>query len=352
MISSGKKSHQMFRLIDVNLDRIGEGLRLLEDIARFLLEDNEITSQLKSIRHELVSVDPSLRRCLLNARDADADIGRGKEATTTRDAESLIAANSKRVEQSLRVVEELAKMPELKLDAETFKKARFDLYSIERRLTSRLLRQEKAKLISGLYFILDTQALAGRSYLEMAKAAIYGGARVVQLRDKNITPKGKLLKIAHQLKAICAQEGALFIINDNLDIALAVGADGLHLGQEDLPFETARQMLPIDMLLGCSVDTAEEAQAATKAGADYLAVGAIFSTSSKDDIKVVGLERLRQVRKASALPLVAIGGINKSNATEVITAGANAAAVINAVSSAASPEQAAAEITKRLAEKL
>ena len=239
-------------------------------------------------------------------------------------------------------------MPEVPLKSEMFKKARFDLYSIERELTSLLLRREKAKLVSGLYVILDTKILMGRDPLEVATAVISGGARVIQLRDKNTTPKGKLLEIARQLKAICAEKSALFIINDNLDIALAVGADGLHLGQEDLPFKTARRMLPIDMLLGCSVDNPEEALAATEAGADYLAVGAIFVTNSKEDIEVVGVERLRQIRKVSTLPLVAIGGINENNASEVTAAGADAAAVISAVTSAASAEQAAKQISARL----
>ena len=126
------------------------------------------------------------------------------------------------------------------------------MYTIEKLLLSRLLRQDKAKLITGLYAVIDTEALKGRSHLEITRQVIQGGAKIIQLRDK-ITIKKDLLPIAQTLKNLCAEKGVLFIMNDNLDIALAVGADGLHIGQEDLPVSIARKLAPIDMLIGCSV---------------------------------------------------------------------------------------------------
>ena len=136
----------------------------------------------------------------------------------------------------------------------------------------------------------------------------------------------------------------LFIINDYLDLVLAAGADGLHLGQEDLPIKEARKLLPIDRILGCSVTAVEQAKAAESDGADYLAVGSIYPTSSKETAIVVGLERLHQIRQVVSLPLVAIGGINRDNASEVAVAGADAVAAISALLGAKDVEQAARQI--------
>jgi thiamine-phosphate pyrophosphorylase len=135
-------------------------------------------------------------------------------------------------------------------------------------------------------------------------------------------------------------------MNDDIDIALAVGVDGLHIGQKDLPVSFARKLAPIDMLIGCSVFNAEQAQQAVADGADYLGVGAIFPTPSKEAV-VIGLEPLKQIKQAVSVPLVAIGGINIDNVTEVKKAGADSFAVISALLGADSPEKAARSIIKR-----
>jgi len=140
----------------------------------------------------------------------------------------------------------------------------------------------------------------------------------------------------------------LFIVNDYLDLALAANADGLHLGQNDLPVKVARRLLPIDKILGFSTTTVDKAIAAESDGADYIAVGSIYPTPSKETAVIVGLDRLRQVRQAVSLPLVAIGGITKNNAAEGMAAGANSVAVISAVLEAESPEEAARQIVDRL----
>jgi thiamine-phosphate pyrophosphorylase len=222
------------------------------------------------------------------------------------------------------------------------------MYTIEKNLLSRLLRQDKMEKVKGLYPIIDTQSLKGRSPLEVAGEIIRGGAKVIQLRDKT-TKKKDLLPIAQALSDLCKANGALFIMNDTLDIALAVGADGLHIGQEDLSVATARKLAPLDMIIGCSVFNAEQARQAVADGADYVAVGAIFPTPSKDTV-VLGLEPLRQVKQAVAVPVVAIGGINLNNLTEVRRAGADSIAVIGAVLGAASPEKAARELINKFEE--
>jgi len=352
MPSSEAISGQTLRIIDANLNRIGEGLRLLEDVARLLLNDAALTQQLKAMRHELVTGDWSFNKQLLQARNSEGDVGISIEAPEQerqRELPLMIVANSRRVQESLRSVEELAKLPDITphLDPEKFKQARFSLYSIERNLLSRLLRQDKIKHMPGLYAIIDTQALKGRSHIEVASQIIRGGARTIQLRDKLLS-KQELLPIAQRLKELCTEHNVLFIINDYLDIALAADADGLHLGQDDLPIKAARKLLPIDKILGCSTTTVEQAITAEADGADYIAIGSIYPTTSKETAKVIGLDRLRQIRQAVTLPLVAIGGITKDNAAEVIAAGASSVAVISAILQAESPEKAARQIAARL----
>jgi thiamine-phosphate diphosphorylase len=150
------------------------------------------------------------------------------------------------------------------------------------------------------------------------------------------------------LRNLCAGQEVLFIVNDYLDIALAVDADGLHVGQDDLPVKLARRLLPIDKILGCSARTVDEATVAQSEGADYIAVGAMYSTPSKEEAEMVGPERLRQIRQAVTLPLVAIGGINKENVGEVVAAGADAVAVISAVLGAEDVREASRLMVERI----
>jgi len=341
-------SRQRLRLIDANLNRAGEGLHLLEELARLVLNDANLTQKLKTIRHGILRGDLSFNQQLIQSRNSESDVGVAIEAPGEkkyRELPIMVVANARRVQEALRILEELAKIPDTtpKLDAEKFKQARFSLYTIEQELLSRLSRQDKTRNLTGLYAIIDSQALGSRKHLEVASQLIRGGAKAIQLRDK-LSSKDKLLPIAQQLKKLCSGSGVLFIVNDYLDLALASGADGLHLGQEDLPLAVARKLLPIDVILGISVTTVKQARAAEADGADYIALGSIYPTSSKEKPKVVGLERLRQVRQAVSLPLVAIGGISKENVAEVAAAGAEAVAVITAVLKAKDVAEAAREI--------
>jgi thiamine-phosphate pyrophosphorylase len=336
------------RIIDANLNRIGEGLRVLEEFARLTLNNAELSQQLKNLRHDIVAVDAGWQEQLIGARNSEGDVGANMEVEgdpKKKDAVAIIAANSRRVQESLRVLEEVAKSPSVTLDSDKYKKARFTVYAIEKALLSAMLRQDKAGLIKGVYVIMDTVFLKGRSYTKATAAAIKGGAKIIQLRDKERN-KEELLEIAGKMKKICADSGVLFIMNDNLDIALAVDADGLHVGQNDLPVSTARYLLPVGKILGCSTRTVEEAEKARSDGADYLGVGSMFSTTTKESAEVVGPEKLKEIKKAVDLPIVAIGGINSKNLAEVIKAGADAAAVISTVLGAADIEEATRRLVK------
>lgn len=182
-----------------------------------------------------------------------------------------------------------------------------------------------------LYPITDLK-LCGLSHAAQVAALVEGGARLIQLRDKNSSPR-EFYAAAKEALHVARSSGALLIINDRVDIALALGADGVHLGQDDLPPAAARRILGDHALIGYSTHNVEQAVDASRTGASYLAIGPIFPTSSKNNPDpVIGLEGLRRVRKLTApLPLVAIGGINHENAKEVIAAGADAVAVIGAL---------------------
>lgn len=338
----------MQRAIDANLNRMNEGLRVLEDVSRFLLNDATLSAKLKSLRHQLAVDDLPTRASLLSSRDTTQDVGafpHKEPGPCRRDLPGIVAANARRVEESLRVLEEFAKLPEAVLESARFKEARFALYDIERELTGKVLRRDKS--IAGLYVIIDPEVAGDRNVAEVAEKAIRGGARLIQLRDKG-RDKGEVLSRAHELKALCARRNVLFVVNDYLDVAIASDADGLHIGPEDLPVSTARRLLPIDRLLGRSARSIEVARQAEADGADYVAVGSMYATGSKADTVVVGIEMLRQIREAVSVPVVAIGGIAADNVSEVVAAGADAVAVIGAVVAADDIEQAARRIVEKM----
>lgn len=196
--------------------------------------------------------------------------------------------------------------------------------------------------IHGLYVIIDPDACAGRGALDVARAALEGGAAVVQWRDKR-RDKGDQLPDVLALVALCREAGALCIVNDHADLAIAADADGVHLGQHDLPIEAVRPIMGARSI-GVSTNNADEARRAETAGANYVAVGSIFPTRSKDVTRRASVDRLREVKAAVRAPVVAIGGIDETNIAQVVEAGADAAAVISAVCGAADPRAAAKEL--------
>ena len=185
-----------------------------------------------------------------------------------------------------------------------------------------------------LYVITDDALAGGLSHPEIARRAVAGGADVIQLRDKVLNCR-ELVRIGREIRAITKPAGALFIVNDRLDVALACGADGVHLGQEDIGPGIARQLAPAGFLIGVSVGSVAEALEAEAEGADYVALSPVFGTPSKADAGPGhGLNQLRKIREAVKIPVIAIGGINSGNVRDVIRAGADGIAVISAVVSA------------------
>lgn len=181
-----------------------------------------------------------------------------------------------------------------------------------------------------IYLVTDENCLKGRSLLACVEEALAGGVTLVQYRDKDKDSRA-MYKEAVQLKALCDKYKVPLIINDRLDIAQAVGAAGVHLGQEDLPCAVARQILGDDYVIGVSAHNPEEAVQAAAAGADYLGCGAVFGTATKQDVDKLGLANLRAIREAVTLPMVGIGGINVDNYAEVLATGADGAAIVSGI---------------------
>lgn len=195
-----------------------------------------------------------------------------------------------------------------------------------------------------LYVATDSQLVAEDALAEVVEAAIRGGAGVIQYREKQADTR-RMVKVAGDLGRVCRRRGVVFLVNDRLDVALAVEADGVHLGQQDMPVALARQLLGPDKLIGVSVQNAGAMAEAEQEGADYLSLSPVFATSTKPDHEApLGLEGVRTLAGASRLPVVAIGGINRTNVAEVIRAGARGVCVISAVLTAPDPERAASEI--------
>lgn len=206
------------------------------------------------------------------------------------------------------------------------------------------------RLPSPLYAILDPSVARGRDLPDLLEAVLGGGCRLVQLREKTL-PLTELLPLARLVAQRCREVGALFIVNDRADLALAVGADGLHVGQDDLPARRARDVLRPGMILGVSTHDREQARRAVADGADYVAIGSIFPTTTKAGFQLVGPDLIRRVRGDVPVPLVGIGGITADNAEAVLAAGADAVAVISALCAAPDPEAATRAFLERIGQR-
>jgi thiamine-phosphate diphosphorylase len=195
-----------------------------------------------------------------------------------------------------------------------------------------------------LYVLTDATLARGRSHEEIVAAALRGGATLIQYREKNATTR-QMIEQAARVRDLCRAYGVPLVINDRVDVALAVEADGVHVGPDDMPVALARRLLGRDKIVGASAGTVAEADAAIAAGADYLGVGAIFATTSKADAgEPIGLEGLEQIVRISPIPVVGIAGIHAANAASVIRVGAQGIAVISAVVAAEDVERATREL--------
>ena len=338
----------VYRILDANFNRAREALRVVEDFARFVLDDGALCSAAKEMRSRLQQAYGCFpAEALLAARDTPGDVGThiSSPAEARRaDAAEVATAACKRLTEALRTLEEYAKVT-LPDAAPQIESLRYQAYSLEGRLASRLAggdRFERVRL-----YVLVTSSLCRSDPAATAGAAIAGGADCIQLREKD-TPDRQVLSLARRLREITRDAGAMLIINDRPDIAALAGADGVHLGQDDLPAEGARRLLRPGAIVGKSTHDISQARAAVEEGADYISLGPMFRTGTKDAGRVAGVEYLQQVVSEISLAHVAIGGINAENIGRLVAAGARRVAVCSAVIAAADPAGAAAKIKEQL----
>lgn len=329
------------RILDANLNRAREALRVIEEYARFVCDDAAAAAAAKQLRHELPALADALGRpALLDARDTIGDVGRElrtESESRREDAEDVVRAALARATEALRALAEYGKLVNTAA-AESAEKLRFRAYDLEQVM---LLRAPlAARLRRVRLYVIITAAFCRRDWLEAAELALQGGAACLQLREKGL-PDAELLRRAAALRELTARHAALFIVNDRADIARLVGADGVHVGQHDLPVAAVRKIAGSRMLIGRSTHNAGQVAAGLSEHPDYLAVGPMFASTTKPQAHVAGIETLRAAAEHTALPLVAIGGITTENAAAVRAAGASCLCVCSAVVGAADPEAAA-----------
>jgi len=344
LLLRGRNMREIYRILDANFNRAREALRVAEDCGRFAMNDPAVTAMAKNLRSELREVLAAMPADeFVVSRDTAGDIGTDITSPTELDRSNLkdvAMAACRRLTESLRTIEEYAKFvtPAKVLQIE---RMRYDCYTLEQRLVGRLLVAGRFHQVR-LYVLVSSESCRG-SVRETAREAISGGADAIQLREKHI-PDNQFLALAAELRELTDEMGRLLIINDRADIAAIIGADGLHLGQGDLPIADARRLLRPGAIIGRSTHSLVQAKAAAMEGADYISVGPIFATDTKDAGPPVGLELLEQVCKEVSLPVAAIGGISPENARQVLSAGASCLAVCSAVSSQQDPLEAAKAI--------
>jgi len=335
---------EIYRILDANFNRAREALRVCEDCGRFALNDPAVTAMAKNLRSNLQDTLAGFPADeFIASRDTPGDIGTEISSPTEQERHDLAdvaTAACKRLSEALRSIEEYAKVvaPDRTLAIE---RMRYNAYTLEQRLVGRIHVAPRMADVK-LYVIISSVQCAG-SLKETARAVIAGGADAVQLREKNV-PDYVFLAMAAEIRELTDETGKIFIIDDRPDIAAMVGADGVHLGQHDLPIAESRTLLRPGAVIGRSIHSVEEVPGAVNEGPDYVSVGSIFPTDTKADHVVVGLETLRKVVEQVTLPVVAIGGITAENAADVIAAGASCVAVSSAICRADDPKGAAAAI--------
>lgn len=324
----------IYRILDANLNRAAEGCRTLEDMARFHLEAKELTQRLKTFRHQIRNQAAALEQQLLTGRNASDDIGlpiSQQICSDKRDNPFQVAAGAnKRIQEALRVIEENLKLVGCYPQAKVYESLRYQSYSLEQDFSAALQgKLRRRKLPSGLYGITAQELSNGRDNLSVAHAMLEGGLRILQYREKDKAKKEQYEECL-QLRRLTRDYNAVFIVNDHADIALAVEADGIHVGQGDMPLEVVRRLVGEQMLLGLSTHSPEQAQDAVQRGADYIGVGPLFATKTKKDVCApVGFDYLDYVVANISIPFVAIGGIKETTLPQVIERGAYCACLVS-----------------------
>lgn len=338
----------LHRVIDANANRAREALRVLEDAARFHVDDAELTEALKRIRHDLRAALHQLPAGILDAnREVESDVGTAisvpGELTRSTYAD-VVAAAAARLSEALRSIEEACKVLDSGL-SQRIEPLRYRGYAAAQRL---LTTVHGGRARQWRVCVLITESLCRLPWMSVVRSALAAGAECLQIREKAIDG-GELRDRVRRVLDVAAEYGATVIVNDRIDVALAAGAHGVHLGQGDLSIADARRLAGHSLLVGVSTHTLEEARRAVREGADYCGVGMMFPSTLKQELDASGVEYLSSfVAEFSTMPHLAIGGITPENISRISGAGGRGVAVSSCVCSASNPGDVVTDLRKQL----
>jgi len=335
---------RIYQIIDANLDRAREGLRVLEDWARFGLGKKKYVEKVKNFRQILGKNHLEVYK---QSRNHIEDKCRGLahlEQIKRKTSEQIISSNAGRVQEALRVIEEFSRPHNNEL-SKIASEIRYEIYSLEIDLLMLSKHKESEKILKAndLYVITDQR----ENLLKIIEEILIAGVKIIQHRLKTGTDKDHLQE-AIQIKELCKRYNSLFIVNDRVDIALASNADGIHLGQDDLDLKTARKLLGHSKIIGISANNENDVSNALKEGCDYIGIGPVFETATKKDKKPIGIEKVKTLTKDLTIPWFAIGGINTTNISYLRKNGCKKVALVSQLMNSEDPKEDAIIILKEL----
>ena len=341
----------VYRIIDANFNRAREALRVIEEFCRFAINSDTLTERSKQLRHELCSaIDKLDAGQLISSRDTLGDVGVGKTAGNLPARTGLndcFTAGCKRLTEALRTLTEMTQMVNPPI-AETIEKLRYIAYTLEKDIVLFSETTEKFKRVR-LYVIISSNFPA--DVISLAGRCAAGGADCIQLRAKR-SEDDALFALAVEFAQICKASGVLSIINDRVDIAVAAGADGVHLGQNDLPIEQACKLQLTPLIIGKSTHSLKQLRDACRERPTYVSLGPVFASETKPSAEAVGLNYIKDAMKVLAgtgIGHLAIGGITLDNIEYVLSAGAASVAVCSAVTEAADPTAVCRALKEKIA---
>jgi len=329
----------VYRVIDANFNRGREAVRVMEEVGRFVLNREDLSRRAKELRHRLSRAAGKLgNERLCGSRDSESDVGRGMKVRgglERREVRDCLAAACKRFSEAMRVLAEFSAVLDKEVSGE-FEAIRFDGYTLEKDLVWAFDAAGKFDSVR-LYVLAGAdERVSDEEVLETVRQCCMGGADCVQLRAKGISDR-RFLELAKRTVEICREAGVVSIVNDRADIAAAAGADGVHLGRDDLDITSAKGLMSRPMIVGATTHNDGELEEAISAGADYVGIGPAFESATKPGLKGEGVGGLEYVRRAirradkAGMRYAVIGGITLDNIDELVQMGVRCAAISNAV---------------------
>ena len=351
-METGTVPASVLRILDAAINRSSEGMRVVESFARMVLGDTFLSRQLKQLRHDLVQscqcIDTISR---IQARDSEGDVGRNVQTESEyqrENFESLIRSNMTRVQQATRTIEEYSKSswPSVAKEVEQI---RYRAYTLEKAILGTAFNQSRFEG-AHLYVLVDAcgESTGFARLKKLVASLVEAGVDLIQLRDKSLSDR-ELIAAGKLIGSLTRDSKTQWIMNDRADLCAAAGADGVHLGQDDLSVHEARMLLSSNQFIGVSTHSIVQARQAVIDGADYIGVGPVFESQTKSFDSHVGVGLVSSVIAEVSLPAFAIGGIDASNVADVVKSGCHRIAVSSAVCKANDPATAAKALLENLA---